>query len=92
MSTQSIVAIQMDPIDSIKIITDTSFALGLEAQKRGFQLFYYLASDLTYNNGDIVASGYYIKFNDDLLHNYSSYLCSLIPTNKSVVYRYGGNI
>lgn len=70
MSTQSIVAIQMDPIDSIKIITDTSFALGLEAQKRGFQLFYYLASDLIYNNGDVIASGYYIKFHDEAACHY----------------------
>ncbi len=83
MSTQSIVAIQMDPIDSIKIITDTSFALGLEAQKRGFQLFYYLASDLTYNNGDIVASGYYIKFNDDATCHYQYQKAAMLNLTKA---------
>lgn len=70
MSNKPIVAIQMDPIDSIKIITDTSFALGLEAQKRGFQLFYYLPGDLTYNNGEILATGYFIHFNDDATCHY----------------------
>jgi len=32
------VAIQMDPIDNLDIIGDTSFALGLEAQERGHHL------------------------------------------------------
>ena len=32
------VAIQMDPIEKLDIIGDTSFALGLEAQARGHDL------------------------------------------------------
>jgi glutathione synthase len=35
------VAVQMDPIDRIKIAGDSTFALLLEAQARGHQLFYY---------------------------------------------------
>ena len=35
------VAVQMDPIQSIDITGDTSFALALEAQARGHTLFYY---------------------------------------------------
>ena len=35
------VGLQMDPIAAIKIAGDSSFALALEAQKRGHELFYY---------------------------------------------------
>jgi glutathione synthase len=35
------VAIQMDPLDSINIDTDSSFALMLEGQKRGHRMWYY---------------------------------------------------
>ena len=41
------VAIQMDPVESIDIRGDTSFALGLEAQNRGHELHYYLPDSLT---------------------------------------------
>jgi len=45
------VAIQMDPIQSINIDGDSSFALGLEAQARGHALFHYLPQALTYRQG-----------------------------------------
>ena len=45
------VAIQMDPIGSIDIRGDTSFALGLAAQSRGHQLSYYLPDSLTLADG-----------------------------------------
>ena len=45
------VAIQMDPIGSIDIRGDTSFALGLEAQNRGHELHYYLPDSLTLAGG-----------------------------------------
>ena len=35
------VAIQMDPIDTINIDADSTFALALEAQARGHALFHY---------------------------------------------------
>ncbi|MGB2333998.1 MAG: glutathione synthase, partial [Candidatus Puniceispirillaceae bacterium] len=34
-------AIQMDPVASIDIAGDSTFALGLEAQSRGHDLWYY---------------------------------------------------
>ena len=40
------VAIQMDPIEGIDIKGDTTFALALEAQRRGHRLFIYGAEDL----------------------------------------------
>ncbi len=41
------VAVQMDPIDKIKIAGDSTFALLLEAQARGHKLLYYTPDRLT---------------------------------------------
>jgi len=49
------VAIQMDPIESINIDTDSTFVLALEAQKRGHALFHYLPSKLALKNGRVMA-------------------------------------
>jgi glutathione synthase len=49
------VAIQMDPIESININADSTFALALEAQKRGHTLFHYLPSALALKNGKVLA-------------------------------------
>jgi glutathione synthase len=49
------VAVQMDPIESINIAGDSSFALMLSAQARGHRLFHYLASDLSYRDGRVLA-------------------------------------
>ena len=40
---------QMDEISSINIKTDTTFAILLEAQKQGHEIFYYLPSDLNFD-------------------------------------------
>ena len=49
------VAIQMDPIDKIDIGGDSTFALALEAQKRGHALLYYGPRELTFRNGAVTA-------------------------------------
>jgi glutathione synthase len=49
------VAIQMDPIDAIDITTDSTFVLALEAQARGYELYYYLPQDLALTNGAVLA-------------------------------------
>ena len=49
------VAVQMDPIESINIDGDSTFAMMLEAQRRGHLLYHYLVKDLTYRQGRIVA-------------------------------------
>lgn len=66
MDLKPIVAIQMDPLESIKVFTDTSFALGVEAQKRGYQLFVYEPKDLSYHQGQVTASGRFVTFIDRL--------------------------
>ena len=50
-----VVALQMDPIDSIDINGDSSFALALEAQDRGHKLFHYLPKSLTFKDREISA-------------------------------------
>ena len=49
------VAIQMDPIESIDIDGDSTFALALEAQARGHGLFHYLTGDLALRDGRVKA-------------------------------------
>ncbi|MBV9863353.1 MAG: glutathione synthase [Alphaproteobacteria bacterium] len=51
------VAIQMDPIDTINIDADSTFALALEAQARGHALFHYLPQALTMRDGRLYARG-----------------------------------
>jgi glutathione synthase len=50
------VAIQMDPIESIKIDADSTFALGLEAQTRGHELLYYNPQALFLRDGRVMAT------------------------------------
>jgi len=47
------VAVQMDPLDSINIAGDSSFALMLSAQARGHRLFHYSPEDLNYSAGRV---------------------------------------
>ena len=46
------VAVQMDPLDSINIAGDSSFALMLSAQARGHTLFHYDVGSLTLDEND----------------------------------------
>jgi glutathione synthase len=48
-------AIQMDPIAGIDINGDSTFALALEAQARGHQLFYYEPHQLSMRDGRVYA-------------------------------------
>ena len=50
-----VVAIQMDPIEHINIDADSTFALALEAQARGYTLYHYLTQDLALNNKRVMA-------------------------------------
>jgi len=49
------VAIQMDPIESVNIDADSSFVLGLEAERRGHALFHYQPRDLFFREGRVFA-------------------------------------
>ena len=51
------VACQMDPIDRIDIRGDSTFAMLLEAQRRGHELFYYTPPDLALDGDKLIARG-----------------------------------
>ena len=50
------VAVQMDPIERINIVGDSTFALMLEAQQRGHTLFFYTPESLSLRDGIVSAS------------------------------------
>ena len=58
------VAVQMDPIESIDIGADSTFALMLEAQRRGHRLHYYLPQDLSWRQEAITAFVHPIELRD----------------------------
>lgn len=49
------VAVQMDPLEGINIAGDSSFALMLAAQQRGYRVWHYDVSTLTWDEGRITA-------------------------------------
>lgn len=49
------VAIQMDPVSALNLPGDSTFALALEASRRGYRLFHYLAQDLSLADGVVRA-------------------------------------
>jgi glutathione synthase len=58
------VAVQMDPIERIKIAGDSTFAVLLEAQARGHKLFYYTPDRLSMLDGKIVAAAQSLQVRD----------------------------
>ncbi|WP_342644061.1 glutathione synthase [Rhodoligotrophos ferricapiens] len=59
------IAVQMDPIESITIRGDSTFALLLEAQRRGHEIFYYLPKHLSLRDGKLQASGQSLVVRDE---------------------------
>jgi glutathione synthase len=55
------VAVQMDPLEKIKISGDSTFALMLSAQSRGHKLYHYLAEDLTWQDGRLYAGAHAVS-------------------------------
>ena len=58
------VAFQMDPIERIDIRGDSTFALLLEAQRRGHDVFYYTPDKLSLKDGNLVAEGHSLTVED----------------------------
>jgi glutathione synthase len=66
------VACQMDPIERIDIRGDSTFAILLEAQKRGHELFYYTPPDLSLHGDKLLARGQTLKVADKLGAHYAT--------------------
>ena len=60
-----IIAIQGDTLDLINIKTDTTLLLALEAQKRGYKIYYYETKNLTFSNSKLQALSKEIVFNEN---------------------------
>ena len=59
------VALQMDPVEDLLYHKDNTYALGLEAQKRGHSLYYYTPSMLQLEDGQVSARAHSVKFSRD---------------------------
>src|SRR4029450_7595763 len=57
-------AFQMDPIERIDIRGDSTFALLLEAQWRGHDVFYYTPNNLSLRAGKLIAEGHSLTVED----------------------------
>jgi glutathione synthase len=58
------VAVQMDPVEKIRIAGDTTFALMLEAARRGHRLLYYTPDRLSMRGTDVFAEASSIQVRD----------------------------
>ena len=79
MNQHSSLAVVMDPIDKIKFEKDTSLALLLAAQARGFKLFYLELSDLSISQGRPWARASELRVMDDASHWYEKGLARDLP-------------
>jgi glutathione synthase len=59
------VAVQMDPIERIRVAGDSTFALLLEAQARGHELLYYTPDKLTLDGSKVVATVQPLQVKDE---------------------------
>ena len=59
------VAVQMDPIETINIVGDSTFALMLECQRRGHRLFYYQPGALALRDGHLTTEGRDVTVRDE---------------------------
>jgi len=65
------VAVQMDPIARINVRGDSTFALLLEAQRRGHAISYYTPDQLSLNGKDVVAPVQSLSVRDELGNHYT---------------------
>ena len=71
------IAIQMDDIKSIDFDFDSSFIIGLEGQRRNYDLFYYHPDDLFIDEGEVKAKGFFLDLFDQK-KNYFKFLSDKI--------------
>ncbi|MEZ5854041.1 MAG: glutathione synthase [Hyphomicrobiaceae bacterium] len=64
------IACQMDPIDAIDINGDSTFAILLEAQQRGHELFYYTPPHLALDGQRLIARGQSLEVQDQVGSHY----------------------
>jgi glutathione synthase len=65
------IAVQMDPLERINFAGDSTFALMLEAKKRGHRLWFYTPDQLSLEGGRLFARAHHIDVFDDPARYYS---------------------
>jgi len=80
---RKIVAIQGDPIQAINVKTDTTLLLALEAQTRGYKIYYYETKDLTFSNNSVYALSKEVEFNKNKNKFYSIKGIKLLNLSKA---------
>jgi len=78
-----IIAIQGDSIQTINPKTDTTLLLALEAQKRGYTIYYYETKNLSYSNKIVYALVKEVKFNKNKKNFYSLKSSKLLDLSKA---------
>ena len=68
---KKIVAIQGDDIKKINVKTDTTLLLALEAQRRGYIIYYYETKNLNYSNKTVYALAKEVNFNKKIKNFYT---------------------
>ena len=63
---KKILAIQGSSLKKINIRTDTSFFLGLEAQKRNYDIYYYEPKDLSFIDNKVIAQCSRVNFKNNI--------------------------
>tara|TARA_B100000989_G_scaffold257570_1_gene207166 strand:+ start:3660 stop:4595 length:936 start_codon:yes stop_codon:yes gene_type:complete len=59
---QKILAIQGNSFKKLNIITDTTYLLALEAQKRNYQIYWYETKDVSFLRSKLIANIHHIRF------------------------------
>ncbi len=65
------IAVQMDPLERINFAGDSTFALMLEAKRRGHRLWFYTPDQLSLEGRRLTARGYHIDVFDDPARYYA---------------------
>ena len=79
---RKIIAIQGDPLNSLNRKTDTTLLLALEAQKRGYKIYYYETKNLTFLNGKIISLCKEVVFHEKNKKFYSIKNLKIIDLSK----------
>ena len=79
---RKIIAIQGDSLSSLKRGTDTTLLLALEAQKRGYKIYYYETKNLTFSHNSVYAISNEVKFNENKKKFYSIINSKLLDLSK----------
>ena len=78
------VAVQMDPLATINIAGDSTFAIMLGAQARGHRLYHYLAEDLTYQNDRLYAGAHEVTVQASQGNHYTLGNFTILDLGKDV--------